>query len=110
MKSLISEIELEGETIKKVLTVTRNIKQSTGNVISVDITYLVFESGKVVVLPITSDLKIQHGTIQDLLSGKDFEEMLEEIKIRRLKTNLELDKTEKEIRGIFTWAGQKLIP
>ncbi len=83
-----SDVELKGETIKEVFFL---------NVSGGEKTFLVFESGNVLVMPVYKGCPMQFGAIEDLRN--DFELFIGLIE----KDKLELDKMENRIMEIAKW-------
>jgi hypothetical protein len=78
----INSVDLNGETIKRVLFV---------NVGGGDKTILIFVSGRVLVMPVYRACPVQVGTMKDLIP--DFPEFLQNIESEKKRTIDEADKT-----------------
>ncbi len=87
----ISQVELKGEKIKEVFFL---------NVAGGEKTFLIFESGKVLIMPVYQECPVQYGVIENL--KEDFDSFLSIINQEKSK----LLKMESRIKGIKKWPGQ----
>jgi hypothetical protein len=87
----IKSVDIEGETIRRVLFV----KVGGG-----DKMIMVFESRRVLVLPVYRNCPVQSGTMTDLAA--DFPEFIENLEAERTLAIAEADKTINLIKEMMT--------
>jgi len=85
----INSVDLKGETIKQELFLSAGGSEKT---------ILIFESGKVLVLPIYRECSVQVGTIEDLRT--DFDAFIENLEAEKRRTIDEIDGTIKKIKEL----------
>ncbi len=88
-------LEIKGETIKEIFF----LEVSGG-----EKTFIVFESGTVLILPVYKKCPVQFGRIEDL--RRDFSEFI----LRIQKEKGELDRASNKIQELEKWLGQQEIP
>ena len=85
----INSVGLKGETIREELYINAGGSEKT---------ILIFESGRVVVMPVYKECPVQAGTIDDLRG--DFATFIENLEAEKRQTIEEIDKTISLMKGL----------
>ncbi len=88
----ISSIEIKGETIKDVIFI---------NIGGGDKTILVFESGKILLMPVYRECPVQFGSIADIQG--DLDTFLQILAQDKIKLQADLDQTSAQIKELKQW-------
>ncbi len=95
----LNSLDLKGEMIKQILFI---------NICGGDKTFIIFESGKVLVMPVYRECPIQFGMMADL--SKDFDEFLSGLNKEKEKIIDYVKNTIEKIEELKRWPGQLQTP
>lgn len=90
----LNTVDVRGEIMKEVFFI---------NIAGGDKTFLVFESGRILVIPVYRECPVQYGSMADIRA--DLEMFLQILAQDKIRIQSELGETAAKIEELIKWAG-----
>ena len=96
----VSDVLPVGETIKDIFFI--KLPELGG-----DKMFWVFESGRVLIMPVYRECPVQTGTMDNL--GSDLDEFMKKLDVETIKAITERNDTIEQLKELRKWPGQQRI-